>query len=126
MFTFAELKAFLPYLSQQKFPLTRSYILHKYLHTRKHTRSFSALHKHGRRHKAIAMVDSGALVIVLGVTVCAHVRRRDLIASRIIPTRGGSRVIMLPFLFIIILLIMVGIQVLPAAQTQHTSLSPFM
>lgn len=41
MFTFTELKAFLPYLSQQKLPLTQSSILHKYLHTHAHAELLS-------------------------------------------------------------------------------------
>lgn len=83
-------------------------------------------HKHGGRHKAIAAVDIGALLVkeFLRVTVCAHVGRRDLAVARVIPARGGSRVVMLPvlpvfffsssFLFTVVLLVMVGIQVLAA------------
>lgn len=75
--------------------------------------------KHGGRHKAVPAVDIGGLVmVVLGVTVCAHVGRRDLTVSGIIPATGGSRVIMLPLFFTGILLIMVGVQVLSATRQQ--------
>lgn len=91
-----------------------------------HTRLLSvSSHKHGGWHKAIPAVDIGALMIVLGVAVCAHVRRRDLVVAGIIPARRGSRVIMLPLVFAVILLIMVSIQVLPETRQQEAAPSSF-
>lgn len=97
---------------KQKWTLTQSYThTCTHIYTRHCLPRLLALllsHKHGRRHKAVPVDDIGALVTVLGVTVCAHIWRRDLVASGIIPARGGSRVIMRP-----LLIVMVGIQVLP-------------
>lgn len=93
--------------------------MHTYLHTNAHTRLLGICsHEHGGRHEAIPAVDIGARMIVLGVAVCAHVGRRDLVVAWIIPARGGSRVIVVPVVINISLIIMVGIQVL-AATTQQ-------
>lgn len=93
--------------------------MHTYLHTNAHTRLLSICsHEHGGRHEAIPAVDIGARMIVLGVAVCAHVGRRDLVVAWIIPARGGSRVIVVPVVINISLIIMVGIQVLAATRQQ--------
>jgi len=90
-------------------------------HTRTyvHTPLRVSSHKHGGRHKAFPAADMVAVLgAVLGVAVCAHVRRRDLVVSGVIPARGGSSVIMLPLIFNKSIIVMVGVQVLAAKR--HT------
>lgn len=92
--------------SEQRTASTQSYV-RTYLNTSPMA-SHESSYKHGRRHKAVPTVDIGTPVIVVGVAVCADVGRWHLVVPGVVPARGGSRVIMLP-----VIIVVVSIQVLP-------------